>query len=255
MNLNIKLILSIIATFLVLYIINKFNILASILTSGMIAFLGYILLYKCCTILCENKKIGIDELIEKYGINGITRIILETFKLFAEKIYSLVSKYNIIEVIFKRFFFQNDCQKPIMKEDINKDKILMFEYLVNIIDKKKHTDNFKNCVENIWQDRWSFFAHSSYIGKILNKIGDLCYKNNLPIITFLITYYDGTLSKGCFQEKWKSGTYGWETSKLNYDFKDDFIEVKDYIKKIVEHKEEYKNLLNSLKQHIHETEN
>lgn len=194
----------------------------------------------------------LDEMIEEYKINGITRIILETFKIFAEKVYFLVLKYNFIEVFFKGFLYQKDEKKPIMKEDKNRDKVLLFEYLVNLLDKNEdeNTAGFKQAVESIWQDKWSFFAHSGYVGNLLKNIGDFCYENNLPIITFLITYSDGTLAKGAFQDSWKNGENGWEKAGLMQDYKANFKEFKKYLQLMLKNKDKYKTLLAEYKKHL-----
>lgn len=226
--------------------------ISSIIASGCIAFLGYLILYKCCSILCENKKTDLDGLIKEYQINGITRIFLETFKLFAENVYFVVIRYNFFNLIFKRFFFQADLQKPIMKDDKIKDKVLLFEYLISLLDsdKKNHTATFKQCVESIWQDKWSFFAHSGYVGHMLNEIGDICKENSLPIITFLIVYKDKTLAYNAFQEKWRDYENGWEKTKLKIGSNIDCKEFQEYLALMVDNLTNYKKTIEQWKKDL-----
>lgn len=250
MNINAKVVIFLIIGFFLIYIVNKFNILSSILSSGVIAFLGYIILYKFCAILCEKKKLDLNDLIVEYGINGITRIFLETFKIFAEKIYFISIRYNYFEFFLRGLFFQKDKQKPTMKDNKYQDRILMFQYLIDLLDKDKKTDNFKHTVETIWLDKWSFFAHFGYVNKILYRIGDLCYENNLPIITFLISYEDESLSKKCFQQKWEKGQNGWIENKLKSDYKTYFVEFQKYVNKMVDNKDKYKKVLEDYKKKV-----
>ena len=136
-----------------------------------------------------------------------------------------------------------------MKDNKFKDKVLLFEYLISLLDEKheRHTDSFKHAVESIWRDKWSFFAHSGYVNSLLEKIGDLCHENCLPIITFLITYKDGSLSNVWFREKWKDGKYGFGNAKLKKDYRADFEEFVIYVRKMMAKKNEYQKLLEKWK--------
>ena len=224
--------------------------LSSIFTSLFVAGITYLLLYKCCAIICEDKHFSYEELIEEYQISGLLRIVLDTFKIVFDFINNILLKYqnrNIVKKTIYKLLFQIDYpEKPILKFDKYKDKKYMLSYLIKLLESDNKTDSFKHSIETIWQNRWSFFGYSSYIGEILNEIGNMCNENKLPIITFLITYNDGILSNSCFQDKWSDGENGWKKFSIEKGMKSDNEKFQLYIKKMIDRLDDYKNIINKI---------
>ena len=228
--------------------------ISSILTSLIVAGITYLILYKCCSVICEEKHMSYDDLVKEYQVSGLLRIVLDTFKIVFDFVNNMILRYqnnNFVKKTIYRFLFQIDFpEKPILKFDKIRDREILFNYLIELLEGNiggSRTINFKHLIENIWQNKWSFFGYSSYISDILRDIGDICYNNKLPIIIFLITYNDGTISNVCFQEKWKNGENGWFEAEMENGIKIDNEKFKVYVEKMITKKEEYKKILEKIK--------
>ena len=250
-----------------------FKFFSVIISTGCVALVGYFALYKCCEILLSKRDTDFSGLMKEFGVVGIARIILETFEVvgsgFREFASNLVRKerkaepnndffarivdmfHEAMKFCLKRLFFQKN-DKPIMKISKKEDFIILFGYLVELA-KSGKTASFKEVVEQNWRDKWSYFAHSSYLYVLAYEVENVCKKSNLLSLSVLITYNNGRFVDRFFQKDKELQSHQNEkvddfinvSRKDNDEFKNEVF--REYLPFFADNIEKYIALFNELK--------
>ena len=222
------------------------KVISHVISISIDAFLGYYMLFLLCNRIMSKKKFkNFDDLLKEYNVIGVTRVILTSFQDFAET-FDLKRKM-LLKYLNNYLKDTNVEEKPHIKDNTLEDKKIILLSLIKTLesnDKICHGIDYKHIVEDNFSDKWGYFYHAKYIGKIINEINVMCGEENLPALGILVVYSNEIIDDGYFSYcngRWKIEDGIVEDTKITDEkvqnvlqkMRKDIDKYKEMVKKIV----------------------